>query len=403
MLNFKLQQQSLFDQVSERGIPLYGTIPTNGVIFSDGTDLSTSGFSFTNLGNAGGPFVLKGVAPASYTSTTTFSMTSTSASFGSAGSHTGGSSGFPYYIQQFAPYWVTPNSYYNLNYATSAAGAHTHTISNYWSGLSSSHDLVRYQVGLYTNKQTQLLPSGSIIFAASKPHLSSTVLGSAYLGMASSTGNINTTVGGSSQWTVSTSSSGDHNHSSTSERGQVAAGGYTMQSYNTIAGAHTHDLTFNAQWSIANYIQLSGWKTTEANLPITSGTIIGWASSSTTLPTGWYFCDGGTYNGFTTPNINSNKHIYSSSSGHGTSSSGTDTFGYSSYSVSDASSPGFTHSHPTIGVSGTFVWSGGYNYSYHSGWASGGWSHSHSSTVPASRSLAANTNSIGLPFIIYLP
>lgn len=401
MLSFKLQPPNLFDQVSERGIPLYGTIPTNGVIFAD-TNLTSYGASLINMGNR----LIKISAPASAGTTVNFNPGSASATASTSGQHSG--SGTNPSILTGIGRWTSGLNTLQGNLGT-LAGNHNHSITNVWSGAT---DLSRFNIGAYSMAGSRYIPPGGIVFCDSKPHPTYTTWGgySNWLGMASTISDINTTTGSGASYVVSTTLSAAHNHFS-GNTVNARSGSSGRRTIGSTTYSHSHNVSVTSTWTLNNKVYLWGWQTIYDYAPIVRGTTIGWNSTSTSLPTGWYFCDGGTYNGYTTLNLNQGLHVavtpgggpfsygYNLTTGTDTlvlnnlvdSSSGTTTYNSLSHNHTNLITPA---TNLDFADSGTGQW-------YHGTWSTG-WTHIHTFT-PASFTYSGGPSSYSLPFIIYLP
>jgi hypothetical protein len=409
MLNFKFQQQNLFDQVSERGIPLYGTIPTNGVIFAD-SDITSKGGSLINMGNR----LIKISAPANAGSTVNFSPTTTAVSLSSSGAHTStltntSTAANPASIEvaTFTTLNATNNDF------TSSAGAHTHSISNIWSG-STNADLGRLILGAFDFAGSKFIPSGGIVFGNSQLHPMYSSWGgySNWLGMATSTSDINTTIYGASSYTTTTAASANHSHGPTATRSVTSGSVNFGSTADTPAGSHSHTVSVSAAWTLNNKVYLWAWKSTDDYIPVVRGTTIGWNSTSTSLPQGWYFCDGGTYNGYTTLNLNQGLHVavtpgngpfsYGYSLTTGTDSLLVNNFVDSSSANTTYNAGSHVHSPFTNAASPTLGSPTASAFRWHHGAWSQGWSHVHTPT-PTSATYTGGPSSYGLPFIVYLP
>ena len=203
------------------------------------------------------------------------------------------------------------------------------------------------------------------------------------------------TTDGGNDYNITSSTSTTHLHSSGNViKGATGGSGVYISGS---GGAHTHTITLSHTWSSTNVAYLNSWRASQDTF-ITSGTIIGWNNTSTSLPTGWFFCDGGTYNGTVTPNLNSGKKIALNVSGqtHGTVVGGTDTVtvGFVSATTPAQHNHGWT-------LSGGFALNNVINYDSHGGFTSTTWPHSHSWT--SSTVLNGSPTGFNLPFIIYLP
>jgi hypothetical protein len=106
-----------------------------------------------------------------------------------------------------------------------------------------------------------------------------------------------------------TSNSGDHNHTSGTTNRNFTNATYTNKGYqkgdttSSIVGRHSHLLTYTADITI-NRTTLKTYKANK-NTGIFYGMIIGYhlTSGYASLPSGWYYCNGQTVNGFVTPNL----------------------------------------------------------------------------------------------------
>jgi hypothetical protein len=400
MLAFKTFSQNLFDQRSERGLPLYTTLSPNMALFGS-SDLTGSGFNLIT----GGRGLIRGNSQ-SNAGASNDSSPSLAVSLASAGTHLGSNANGPNVFAGTSPYFYSTN--YNIQYAGGSAsvaaytpnndGAHSHTVDGF-SGFSS-YVPTNIAAGMFSISASSLVPQNGIILAANVPDgfTSFTSWNGKFLSQAQSTAAIGTSSGSdSSSHGNSTTSAGDHDH----ESGGV--GTYYTFTYNSTGanytyltissatgGGHSHTLTWGTSYTVGKYIRLSA-HSSNGGAFLTKGCIVMWNNSSAALPAGWFFCDGGTYNGFTTPNINGT-NIVQLSGTHGSVNNSTNNINLTGPS---ADNPSHTHFYTA-------------NYSKQSSYYTGShlsytWNHSHSYSATGGFSPAFDPPTYEMPFIIYLP
>jgi hypothetical protein len=247
-------------------------------------------------------------------------------------------------------------------------------------------------VGISGGGVRSTLPADFIVFSATlpSPDFSLVTEFDGYFLAGASSFDYTTTIPTSSTWTTTTSSAGGHIHN-------ISTYGYNSWTqtqvapftYITSAGTHSHSLTIRGFQEVQNYVTLKPY-VSNGNGVITSGCIIGWAGTSTVLPSGWAFCNGSTVRGVTTPNLNGDKFIKLSSTSHGANYTGVDGIGYGITNITT----GASHSHAGgSGRSAGNFTSGNQHNTF-------GWSHSHyiSSTTDYTLPLSK-----AISFIMYIP
>jgi hypothetical protein len=387
MLGWKLESIDLFSKLSESGLPLNTKVPVGAIVFTTSTTIP-SGWTFLP-GNSG---VLRGRAAAYYGATTSGVPPAVYPTIASAGNHSG-----PGDVPTADNSVLRSTSYSIYN---QSAGAHTHSIGNVLSGYTPRlPDSVFLGMINASSVNSTVLPVNSIVFSASKPatdfSLVSTYDGR-YLAAPASLSGAGTTVNASTgnTWYVQTGSGGNHLHG-TSTYGYNSNTQASRAPYTTIgsAGSHAHSVLMTGRQQIGNYTTVTPY-VSNGNAVITSGCIIGWAGTSTTLPQGWVFCDGSTVRGITTPNLNGDKFINLSSTSHGVSYIGDD---YVSYGVSSWGGAQHSHASSSGTSAGTFT-----SGNQHSTFA---WDHSHYFNINSLPSGIQTTLplSMAISFIMYAP
>ena len=370
------------DVLSENGLPLYTAVPAGALVMAEQT-LSTGTFvSISNL--------IRGVGHLSVGSTTTGVPTSTAATMSSSGNHSSGS------VLNTNNTNVAPAASYSV--AGASAGSHSHTISNIYSGASTGLPLCR-RLGFYSLPSGQTtLPAGAIVMSASRPSTDFTATTyTEWLAGASTTATVGTQGGSSSDrnWSVTTSTAGNHIHGSAGtayDSSNTFLPQITLDSYNTVtAGAHSHTFTLAGNWFIGNYVTAKTWVSNGGAL-ITSGCIVAWNSTSSTLPDGWVFCDGSTVRGVTTPNLIGNRMIKLDPNSHGVVNSGTNSF-----SAAPAFNYQWAGSHRHLAASQIARGNGQTAAPQHN---TDSWFHNHSLSFTTPTTNPAST---GLSFIMYIP
>ena len=326
------------------------------------------------------------------------------------------------------PYYRWTNYLNNQPYSAQnnpSAGAHSHSVS----GLSSTSNLggkylASAVVGGYKCiTTTKVIPKNAIIFANSVQNEDFVSLNDFNNGNFDGCGLIS----GSLSWVTanatanngiygedlssiivnpSISSGGDHNHIQSGQNGnQVDTSNVyrdptyaTYQYYYYNSGAlgnpsHTHNAN-NMSVSASTKVQYWNAYKTVRDTSVYKGMMLGWTGTvASTLPKGWYICNGQTINGYTTPQANTDAVISMTSlnvfSGY---IEGTDDATVT-YAIGGTQGQ---HSHYTQGTNSTQVYKNGNINDYHKD--NFPWNHRHDSTTTLTYKQAYYT----LNFIIYL-
>jgi hypothetical protein len=305
----------------------------------------------------------------------------------SAGSHlaTIGSSGSRYVTL------TAPNDYDNWE---RTIGAHTHSFStNLFGNTLPTHVIV----AAYTANGTgvALLPPNTIVFADNvtvnlgKIQANNTfnnlhiVIGNNNIGA------VNTNVVGAS----SLSSAGAHLHATSGSTWKLTQGTAQAEqtNWNNALGNHNHSELINITPEInTNRTLLRTWVTTDF-CPISNGMIFAWTTNN--VPTGWYSCNGGVVNGYTTPNLVDRFIACGNSTNHGTNTNGGNIL---AWGAGNTATDNWTHNH---GVGTTFVPVAGNSRSLYHFSASA----PHFHNISANTGVAFTPRSTNLSFYIYLP
>jgi hypothetical protein len=437
MLANKLFGSELGDLGPNGVAPTFGIMPNNGYVFAY-TDLTTAGNgtwsgSYGVAGTSGNfnvyagfrlkNVLVRGVSPGSVFTATPGWLPNGIAggTVGSAGTH-GTLAPTPLYFN--TAMGVTQSG---VTVWRGDSGAHTHTINVKWSDTDStipaSGRFPANQVkglGVFRKPGANILPQGTVVLGISTPNSFSAYTGhdgyfANYVSGSSLLNIVLTPSGGTVSTTLSTtSSSGGHSHFggptqtySTSIGSPIVAVSGIYNGHGATGGAHTHTVSATGAFTFAvnNWMTVKAFVAPVGGARITSGTIILWGDRSTELPAGWYFCNGQTVNGVTTPNLNAGYIIkFDSAQATGTVvNNGTNTVSLSAAGLAAPVSPTnpapYSHAHYPSAL-GTYNTTSGRTIQEHH--ETYNWPHTHTGTTgPFSDNCEPCT--CGFSFIIYLP
>lgn len=385
-------------------------IPLDAVIFVANNEMASysgiSNWSFINISQSDGtPSYVRGTltvsgAGALYTRAITDSI-----SVVSAGAHGTGAPSFNIIYGSLTPTVNLP--------INTAAGSHIHSMSGFSSTSSIGGKYPKsVVVGLYKcTTSTKVLPKGSIIFTKSNfiPNLDFVKIDNEFEGFPLLSGSsswvadhatVNNGIYGEdlSNFTVTPTTIGNsplHTHDLSTTNSmqaplQYSTGWYDPQS--TTGGSHTHPIS-SVIVSTAQRLKLFTAYKTIKDTGIYRGMILGWAgTNASTLPTGWYICNGQTVNGITTPIMNETYSIGVTSYDNLNESKTGDDLMTMSYSIGGGGASTHTHGEPfnvkTANIQGV-------RSNYHKSFA---WNHTHA----GSTSNICRQGFYTLNFIIYL-
>lgn len=332
MLNFKVRESSAILDFYSPILPnSTATLPLNSVLFFANNDMDSysnkSNFSFIDMSDKTvdkGPTVIRGSALTDTTMQTyvpsTIYSTETLSTSGAHNGSTLGSNSDDFKRPSFSN---ENTSYPDVNVYTATAGDHSHSISSI--GLVNKYiypkSLVVASYKLISNNLE--VPKNAIVFTTylnedydlieSSKDGCSLISGNSVWVATNSIAN-NGIYGKNSYTTPElglaiTSTSGQHNHISTTTKRNFTNASYGTKVYNSgdttssITGRHNHVLEYTADVTI-NRTTLKAYKANK-NTGIFYGMIIGYhlTSGYVSLPSGWYYCNGQTVNGFVTPNL----------------------------------------------------------------------------------------------------
>jgi hypothetical protein len=332
MLNFKLREyQAAFDFYSPVLSNSVATLPLNSVLFFANNDMdsysSKSNFSFIDMSDKTldkAPTVIRGSALTDTTMQTYVpNPINSTETLSTSGSHTGttiGSTANDFRRPSFSDNKTTLP---NINVYNATAGEHSHSIQSVSlvnkyiypkSLVVASYKLTSNNLEVpknaiifttYSNEDYDLIESskdGCCLISGNSVWVATNSI--ANNGIYGKNSYVSNELG-----SAITSNSGDHNHiSGTTDRN------FTNTTYSTkvyengdstisIVGRHNHQMTYTADITI-NRTTLKTYKANK-NTGIFYGMIIGYhlTSGYASLPSGWYYCNGQTVNGFVTPNL----------------------------------------------------------------------------------------------------
>ena len=260
-------------------------IPVGALVFYNQTFTGIPGWQ--RYGSADGLF-LRGTATQGQIGTTTSPSLSgnVSVTLGTAGSH------FPSQIS-FGPAFnpsgtAFPGGWFNLG----TAGSHVHTVANLnlsTIGIPTPASFSTY-ILIECTSVTKRLPPNSIVFSQNAPGSLFSVLTAENQPIRGGVSNNNTGTGTTITNIRTTATSGTHSHIDTNFPFNPATVVSTNFPYVTSL-THNHNITLNI---VANSILtklLSAWGNSfESYLGL--DTILMYTGSLSSLPTGWYVCDG---------------------------------------------------------------------------------------------------------------
>lgn len=259
-------------------------IPVGAIVFYNSTFTGLTGW--TRFSVADGKF-LKGTATQGDIEVTTSpSLTGTlNVSINSAGAHFPTQSSFgPAYNPSGTAF---PGGWFNLG----TAGSHTHTVAGLNLSTITVPDVANHQtyIMIQCTTETTRLPQNCIVFSQNQPSSlfnqitpnNLSIKGGLFNGTTTSTPITNTRT---------TAVSGTHSHIDTNYAYDPATVTSTNYPYVTTT-THGHNITLTiAAASILTKL-LSAWGST-AETYLNENSILMYSGSLTSLPTGWFVCDG---------------------------------------------------------------------------------------------------------------